>query len=177
MFILYFALFSNGLLHILHCFAMVYCIFCIVLQWFIESFAFICNSLLHILHCHAIVFTNLPAHSSDRAPLRFRQHQGSATTEIDFFWIDFPELDFLMIFSHQQSHKHWRHCCMQNGLPAMIATIAASKTYLNMLVNVFFYYSFTRCHMYMNSNTWYYHTHIYIYTHMSVEVDCIYIYI
>ena len=31
--------FCNGLLHILHCFAMVYCIFCIVLRWFIAYFA------------------------------------------------------------------------------------------------------------------------------------------
>ena len=38
-FIAYFALSCNGLLHILHCFAMVYCIFCIVLQWFIAYFA------------------------------------------------------------------------------------------------------------------------------------------
>ena len=60
LFILYFALFCNDLLHIFN-----------VLLWFIASFAFICNSLLHILHCHAIVFTNLPAHPSDRSPLPF----------------------------------------------------------------------------------------------------------
>ena len=55
-FIAYFALFCNGLLHILHCFAMVYCIFCIVLQWFIAYFALFCNGLLHILHCFAMVY-------------------------------------------------------------------------------------------------------------------------
>ena len=82
--IVYF-IFCNDLLHILHCFAMVYCIFCVVLQWFTASFAFIYNSLLQILHCHAIVFTNLPAHPLDRAPLPFGQHQASATTEIVFF--------------------------------------------------------------------------------------------
>ena len=55
-FIAYFALFCNGLLHILHCFAMVYCIFCIVLQWFIAYFALFCNGLLNILHCFAMVY-------------------------------------------------------------------------------------------------------------------------
>ena len=55
-FIAYFALYCNGLLHILHCIAMVYCIFCIVLQWFIAYFALSCNGLLHILHCFAMVY-------------------------------------------------------------------------------------------------------------------------
>ena len=35
---------------------MVYCIFCIVLQWFIAYFALSCNGLLHILHCLAMVY-------------------------------------------------------------------------------------------------------------------------
>ena len=35
---------------------MVYCIFCIVLQWFIAYFALFCDGLLHILHCLAMVY-------------------------------------------------------------------------------------------------------------------------
>ena len=50
------AIYSFSLLHILHCLAMVYCIFCIVLQWFIAHFALSCNGLLHILHCLAMVY-------------------------------------------------------------------------------------------------------------------------
>ena len=35
---------------------MVYCIFSIVLQWFIAYLALYCNGLLHILHCLAMVY-------------------------------------------------------------------------------------------------------------------------
>ena len=40
----------------MHCFAMVYCILCIVLQWFIAYYALFCNGLLHIMHCFAMVY-------------------------------------------------------------------------------------------------------------------------
>ena len=36
--------------------AMVYCILCIVLQWFIAYFELFCKGLLHIRHCFAMIY-------------------------------------------------------------------------------------------------------------------------